>query len=287
MLVQKAYAPNDALVQESVIESSEGAKREIDVVMNVNIGIYRMKIAVEAKDERRPLDVTAIEQMIGKYSHGDLRFDRIVIVSRSGFTKSAQEKARRAQLTLFKLNEVTQARLEHLVPTIAPHKLHFSMRPHLARIDVEPRIPESWTDEEKRKASVYCTKCNRGNWTLAKWVDHNLHSHLSPQVKAQLEEFCTAGIAGSGCARIEMIPRSKGLKIGSKLHLIQKIRAHIHREEADGELKFSTYELVDQDGETRYVQRGLGCVGGKSFSIVLPDGTKSSKIVVDIAPGCD
>src|SRR5688572_30197600 len=90
-LIQSALAPEEAVVTESAIVSIDGFDREIDVLIEAEVGMYRMKVAVEAKDHGRPLDVTAIEAVLGKYGAANrgVRVNQVVVVSRSGFTPQA------------------------------------------------------------------------------------------------------------------------------------------------------------------------------------------------------
>ena len=68
-LVQKAIAPQGAKITESAMVKAPhfGELREVDVLLEAEIGPYRMKIAIEAKDHKRKLNVTEIEAIIGKY----------------------------------------------------------------------------------------------------------------------------------------------------------------------------------------------------------------------------
>jgi hypothetical protein len=60
-MIQLAFAPTGAKVTESVLDHT----REIDVLIEAPVGPYHVKIAVEAKDQKRPLDVSVIEEMVG------------------------------------------------------------------------------------------------------------------------------------------------------------------------------------------------------------------------------
>ena len=68
-LVQKALVPSGAKVTDSPLVDVPGMSepREIDVLIETAVGPYHMKIAVEAKDNRRKMDSTQFESLIGKY----------------------------------------------------------------------------------------------------------------------------------------------------------------------------------------------------------------------------
>jgi hypothetical protein len=86
-LVQQSLVPAGARVTESAMVENQGTPREIDVLVELPAGMYRMKIAVEAKDHKRAVDVGVVEQIAAKYRVGDgILVNQVGIVSRSGFT---------------------------------------------------------------------------------------------------------------------------------------------------------------------------------------------------------
>ena len=95
-LVQKALAPKGAKVTESFLMElpGTGEAREIDVLIETSVGPYRIKIAVEAKDHYRKMDSTQFEAILGKYSEGGVKVDKIVVVTSSGFYQPVIERAR-------------------------------------------------------------------------------------------------------------------------------------------------------------------------------------------------
>lgn len=69
-----------------------GIAQEIDVLIEETIGQIPMLIAVECRDHQRRATLEWVQQMWGKHQH---RVDKLVLVSRSGFTQEALEAARR------------------------------------------------------------------------------------------------------------------------------------------------------------------------------------------------
>jgi hypothetical protein len=87
-LVQKALAPDGAVVTESALVEAgcDGETREIDVLIDTKVGEYRIRIAVEAKDEGRPMDSTRFESIIGKYLvEGGVRVNKVAVITHQGF----------------------------------------------------------------------------------------------------------------------------------------------------------------------------------------------------------
>lgn len=107
-LIERALAPQGAKIRQSVMESVPGlsSPREIDVLVEGQFGSVHMKIAYEAKNERRRIDVITVESLIGKYrGPGSVSVDKFVLVSSRGFTKGAIEKAKLADIELITLQE--------------------------------------------------------------------------------------------------------------------------------------------------------------------------------------
>ncbi|MFC9694656.1 hypothetical protein ACFTSF_39280 [Kribbella sp. NPDC056951] len=90
--IHKHLSP-DAVVTESAMltDSRTGKPREIDVLVEGEVGGYPVRIAIEVRDHKRPADVQWIEQVSGKYE--SLPVDKVVVVSRAGFWSTALTKA--------------------------------------------------------------------------------------------------------------------------------------------------------------------------------------------------
>jgi hypothetical protein len=93
-----------ARVTESLmLADATGDVREIDVAIEFTSGTHAVRIAVECRDHARRADVTWIEQLRGKYETMDV--DKIVAVSRGGFTKGAIVKARTYHIRALSLED--------------------------------------------------------------------------------------------------------------------------------------------------------------------------------------
>ena len=99
-LVQKALAPAGAVVTDSALLDVAGMSepREIDVLIETDVGPYRIKIAVEARDHQRKMDSTQFESLIGKYlGEGGVKVNKIVIVTHNGFFEPVVQRAERSE----------------------------------------------------------------------------------------------------------------------------------------------------------------------------------------------
>jgi hypothetical protein len=107
-LVQKALRPEGAKVTESaMVPSNDGATmREIDVLVDTPVGPYCIQIAVEAKDERRKMDLTKFESILGKYLvDGGVSVQKVVVVTHHGFSETVVERAKLLEIDLYTLQE--------------------------------------------------------------------------------------------------------------------------------------------------------------------------------------
>jgi hypothetical protein len=83
--------------QASVVESAmltdkvTGEQREVDVLITASAANYTVALGVEAVDWSRPAGTPWIEKMRAK--HENLSVDKLILVSRRGFTKPALAKA--------------------------------------------------------------------------------------------------------------------------------------------------------------------------------------------------
>jgi len=101
--IQRITLPKDYTITESAMVSpSDGSDaREIDFLIEFDIPLHgRMKIAIEAKHHRRPLDVQIVEQYVGKYQTASgLLVNKVIIVGNS-FSKGAKTRAEKVGFSL-------------------------------------------------------------------------------------------------------------------------------------------------------------------------------------------
>jgi hypothetical protein len=106
----RKHVADGATVTESaeLIDKVTGTKREVDICMEGAVGGVPTIICIECRAFMRKADVTWVEEMTSK--HNNLPTDVLILYSRSGFTKSAVEKAKfynKRIVTLRALNDVT------------------------------------------------------------------------------------------------------------------------------------------------------------------------------------
>jgi len=283
-LVQQALAPQGATVHESAMVENQGNMREIDVLVEGAFGSYQMKIAVEVKDESRPLGPGQVEEYIGKYRQGDgIKVNHVVIVSKKGFTRGAKDKARTAGITLLKLSEATTADWQKFVKPGTTQTLRFGMEPHFHEILFDPPIEA----DPKRAISlgtVECKCCGKNNGNLLRFIEKRIQQRLTrePDLQKKIREEMI-GRGGNVLVGFPLCGHNKSLLLDNRRWPLGIITAHVHFCEAEGPMNFQLYEQEDAEGNIRTIQRAQACVGGKKFDLILPDGIESRKIVLDIS----
>lgn len=100
-MIQKQLSP-DATVQHNVMLNGVDSetKRQIDVLVEQNIGQYTMQIVIDCKDYAKPIDVKGVEEFHGLVQ--DVRAHKGALVCPSGFTKAALKRARKLQIDLYR-----------------------------------------------------------------------------------------------------------------------------------------------------------------------------------------
>lgn len=91
--IHKQLASSSRIAEsEMFTDPSSGQAREVDLVIRSSVDGYEIVISVECTDRKRPVSVEWVEQMCCK--HRDLPTHKLVLVSKSGYTKAALSKGR-------------------------------------------------------------------------------------------------------------------------------------------------------------------------------------------------
>jgi len=93
-----------AIVVESAMvpDCFGGSEQEVDVLIEEPVGMINMLIGIECRDRSRPASIEWVQQMRGKHEH---RTDKLVLVSRSGFTRGGLEEAEKYGIEVMDLGE--------------------------------------------------------------------------------------------------------------------------------------------------------------------------------------
>jgi hypothetical protein len=98
--IQKQLAPKAEVLHNVRLDGrSSGTKRQIDVLVKENIGQYEIKIIIDCKDYKVPVDVKGVEEFDGLLR--DVGAQKGVLVCPRGFTGAAKKRAEGLQIDLY------------------------------------------------------------------------------------------------------------------------------------------------------------------------------------------
>jgi len=101
-----------SIVTRERVISRSGVSREVDVVLRGRVGSVDTMVAFECRDRRSTDEVDWIEQLATK--RAEIRADRMVAVSSSGFSKGARQTATSVNVELRTVEEVERTSIEWL-----------------------------------------------------------------------------------------------------------------------------------------------------------------------------
>lgn len=128
--------PEGASVAESasIKERNNDIEREVDILVEYQIAGHKIRIAIECRDRSRKDDVQWIDGLIGKYRNIDV--NKVVAVSKAGFSKSAQEKAQSCGIETMTLKRALTIDWPKEYKRLGMVKLE-NINIHLDRVDLE------------------------------------------------------------------------------------------------------------------------------------------------------
>lgn len=109
----------DAVITESAMlpDSVTGSSREVDIYATGQGSTSSEATSIECRDRRRPADVTWVDEMLGK--HARLPTDRLVLASRSSFTREAARVADHYGVEHVDFKDVDAGSEERLFPDVS------------------------------------------------------------------------------------------------------------------------------------------------------------------------
>jgi hypothetical protein len=145
-LIEQQLAPS-ATVEESAMlpDTHDGTLREVDILIRSHIGERELRVGIECRDHKRKADLPWIEQIHSKYEHLDV--DRVVAVSRKGFSDAARAKAK-----LWGIELMTLAAAERQDWSNRLHRVG-SMKLIVERLSFEPPYSFELVSPDKNEAS--------------------------------------------------------------------------------------------------------------------------------------
>lgn len=97
--IQQDLAPRSKVSHNVRLTGMSGAQRQIDVLVEDKVGQYDIRIVLDCKDYKVPVDIKDVEECSGLFD--DVSAQRGVIVCPAGFTKNAMARAQQLQIDLY------------------------------------------------------------------------------------------------------------------------------------------------------------------------------------------
>ncbi|WP_334188927.1 hypothetical protein [Noviherbaspirillum sp.] len=145
----------DWIVEESHMFTDlvTGELREVDIVAQTMVGTYPIFLSIECRDQSRPADVLWIEGVAKKHEH--LPTSKLVLWSRSGFTKSAALKAQALKIEAISQAEAAQADWVRLARELIGGQVQHVRPSYNAFIDVDSQEGEPRRLEQVENAAWF------------------------------------------------------------------------------------------------------------------------------------
>lgn len=293
-LVRKAYARAGDTIEDSAMVKVQGleTEREIDILHTTSDGLSKIKIAVEAKDEARPIDLPTFDSLYAKYKgEGRVQVDKFIVVSRNGFTGGVHEKAKLLDVTLMTLDEAREADWASICPTCPGDQpsagtARFQMAPHLHDIRVDPPLPSHVAAAVMREGVVVCSCCGKQRGNLARYAwccTLGRCDARGNEIKAKL----AAGLKEHPAGALLKI----GWSVNSKLrlrhknvdYLIKSMEVTVHAADATAPITCTPYRMTSNDGCEKVFPHFHADFGDMQFQWIMPDGPRSKRIHLNIS----
>lgn len=161
-LIYKTYKNKDDIkIQEScLIKDSDGVQREIDILIEKEFIGKTFNVAVECRDHKRKADVLWLDQIKGKYDK--LPIDKIIAVSKKGFTKTALGKANNMNIETISLEDADVREWENKLQLFFINFIKTDISLKNATLQFKPKISSLIAFEEPvyGKEKKYLGKLN-------------------------------------------------------------------------------------------------------------------------------
>ena len=167
--------------ESAMLTEPDGTLREIDILFERSVAGVRLRLAIECRDRSRPSDVEWIDSLIGKFTN--LPVDKVIAVSRRGFSEAAKRKASASNIDLRVLSEcITHEWSEEFIQF---GMAAFEFKPYLGEVMITldpvpdgPIVPDTLIESAG-------TATGR---TVTHLVQACFFNHVIPQVKAFVEQ---------------------------------------------------------------------------------------------------
>ena len=105
--IQRDLAPGAKVTHNAMLYGTDSeTKRQIDVLVEQQIGQFQMRIIIDCKDYKKPVDVKGVEEFQGMIS--DVGAHQGSMVCPAGFSISAKKRAKRLNIALYSVVDTSK-----------------------------------------------------------------------------------------------------------------------------------------------------------------------------------
>jgi hypothetical protein len=99
--IQRELAADARVTENAKLVGKSGTSRQVDILIEKQAGQFELRIAIDCKDYKEPVDVKEVEAFIGLIE--DVGAHKGAMIAANGFTETAKSRALGAGLDLFRL----------------------------------------------------------------------------------------------------------------------------------------------------------------------------------------
>jgi len=175
--INSKLSSDRVLITESklLVDSYTGDEREVDIYIEDFAGPYRVKVSIECTAKARKLDRPAVEQL--KAKHDGLDTSHLVIVSKSGFSKTCYPYAKKNNIELIEFNDAESMDWPNWMEKLKGLSLiHYKFRAIEKYLTLKSELPEEFDSK-----SVWVKSSEFGSIP----IDDYIYFRCSHQAKSE------------------------------------------------------------------------------------------------------
>ncbi len=168
------------VTESAFLSEPDGTRREIDILFERSIADVTLRLAIECRDRSRKSDVEWIDGLIGKFSN--LPVDKVIAVSRRGFSEAARRKASASKIELRILAECMTHEWSDEFVQLGIASFEFKQEIGEVAVTLAPPPDSPVSLDVVVESSGTAT-----GGTLRQFIETCFLNHVGPQVKAFVE----------------------------------------------------------------------------------------------------
>jgi hypothetical protein len=242
----KAKITCPAMVQAQGLEGF----REVDILIEDKLGPCTIKIAVEATDLGKKMALPKYDSLAHKYlGAGRVGVNKLIIVTRLGYSADVMEKAALEGVELVTLDEVKNADWPELVRR--PMRIETKGSPYICTIGFKPEVPGATPRDLFKEAKISCS--HGADFGLAidylrKYL-HNVLLKVKPNALKDLEERAKQPGLNGAHATFEFKPSHQFFVVfRGQRSPVDRMWLILHKDHRKGTGEMRCYDRRSSDG---------------------------------------